>query len=203
MGVVLEEGEAMADLTTLANVRQLLGFAADETGDDALIQNMLIPAASSMIEGYCKRTFGTLNGTLTLDACPPYLFGDTLFLRDAELTGIYSMVVNAATTLTSADFDLLPYNSDRKFEVRLKAGKSWHVSSVRGAFVIAGTLGYGSIPNDVSYAATRLAGWLYQTRDNEGDVYIANDTTTIPAEAPPLVFKILDKGRYVKDFFYA
>jgi hypothetical protein len=192
----------MPDLTTLAQVRQMLSFDPSVTDDDPLIADVLIPAASTLIESYCRTAFGTITGqTLVMDAAKPYLYGDTLFFRDQYVLTVDSFVTDTVT-LTAADYDLLPYNSPRKTAARLRRGKTWNYSDPRGAFRITGSVGYGSIPPDVRLAATRLAAWLYQTRDNEGAVVVAGDTTTIPAEAPPLVFKILNQGRYVRDMVY-
>lgn len=193
----------MPNLTTLAKVRQLLGFADDSTSDDDLIEDVLIPAASTMIENYCKTYFGTLQSSIRLDANRPYLYGNVLYFR-TDVQGVDSFIVNATNTLTSADYDLLPYNEPPYAMARLRTGATWGVIDNEGAFIITGTLGRGvNVPSDVQYAATRLTTWLYQTRDNKGDIFIADNTATIPAEAPPMVFKILDMGRYVKDYFYA
>ena len=55
----------MANLTTLTKVKSFLGIT--NTNDDDLLEDIFIPTASNMVEGYCKRIFGTLNGTLTMD----------------------------------------------------------------------------------------------------------------------------------------
>lgn len=193
----------MPDLTTLANVKQLIGIDDDNTGDDALIQNQLIPAASLMIEGYCKTIFGTLQTTIQLDAMRPYLYGNRLYFRTNVLQ-IDNFVVNAQTTLTSAVYDLLPYLTPPYDSARLKSGQSWQVTDVLGAFVITGTLGTGAtVPADVQLAATELTKWLYDTRDNKGAIFTGDGATTIPKNAPSIVFNTLDTGRYVKDYFYA
>jgi len=67
------------------------------------------------------------------------------------------------------------------------------ISNPAGTLTLQGTLGYGSIPSDVNFAATKLAAWMYQTRDSDGDVQVVGDITVIPASAPPMVKSIISK----------
>jgi len=60
-------------LCTLQQVRKMIGLSdpLSDTGDDALIEDVLIPAATTMINNEAQFTFGTLYGSLELFAAPP------------------------------------------------------------------------------------------------------------------------------------
>lgn len=180
-------------LCTLAQVRKMIGLTgAEDTSDDDLIENELIPAASQIIQNSCQITFGTLQGTLKMDAAHPYLKGNTLYFRDNYVTGIDRFTSDAGT-LTSGMYDLMPLNGTPKYGARLRPGNSWNVVNPAAAFTIVGTLGYGSIPWDVGVAATKLAAWMYQTRDSDGAIQVVNNVAEVPAQAPPQVHTILSK----------
>ena len=183
-------------LCTLAEVRKMIGLdSGQDTGDDTLIESVLIPAASQMIQNDCQFTFGTLQSYLKADAAPPYLFGNKLYFRDNLVIGIDNFTSDIGT-LTSDMYDLLPLNGTPKTAARLKPGQSWNYQNAQAAFTITGTLGYGSIPSDVNYAATKLAAWMYQTRDSDGQIQVVNDITVVPAEAPAMVKSILSKYKH-------
>jgi hypothetical protein len=185
----------MTILCTLSEVRQMLHFAANDTGNDGLISSVLIPAASQMIENAVQFTFGTIQGTLNFDAGHPYLKGDTLYFRDNLVISI-GYFTSDQGTLTADMYDLLPLNFTPKYGARLRPGNSWNVGVANKAFTVGGTFGYGTLPADVNFAATKLAAWMYQTRDSEGNIQVVNDVTQIPASAPPMVKTILDKYKH-------
>jgi hypothetical protein len=93
-------------------------------------------------------------------------------------------------------YDLLPLNFMPKYAARLKSGQSWGVAMPEKAFTIIGTLGWGSTPNDVSFAAAKLVAWMYQTRDSAGNIQVVENVTEIPAAAPPMVKNILSKYKH-------
>ena len=184
-------------LCTLAEVRKMIGLTGSEdTGDDTLIENVLIPAASEMIQNECQYTFGTLQSSLQLFARHPYLVGDTLYFRDNVITAIDSFNTDNGTLTANVDYVLLPLNSAPKTRALLINWPAVSVSNPAGTLTITGTLGYGSIPSDVNFAATKLSAWMYQTRDSDGAVQIVNDVTTVPAEAPGMVKAILSKYKH-------
>jgi hypothetical protein len=186
----------MTILCSLADVRRMLNFTIGaDNSNDTLIETVLIPAASQMIENDCQFTFGTLQGTLYADAAHPYLKGSTLYFRDNYVQSI-GWFTSDTGTLTADMYDLLPLNYSPKYAVRLRPGNSWNYETANKAFTIGGTFGYGTLPADVNYAATRLAAWMYQTRDSAGNIQVINDVTRVPAEAPPLVKNILSKYRH-------
>jgi len=56
-------------------------------------------------------------------------------------------------------------------------------------------------PTDIVTACRRLAAWMYQTRDSSGEVQIVENVTNVPAEAPPMVRRILSK--YAHNLLFA
>lgn len=188
-------------LCTLNQVRSMLHFGASDTSDDSLIEDVLIPAASDMIQNDVQYTFGTLQSSLNLFARHPYLKGDRLYFRDNVITAIDSFNTDNGTLTANVDYVLMPLNFAPKTSALLLNWSSVDVNNPAGTLTISGTLGYGSIPSDVNFAATRLAAWMYQTRDSQGDIQVVGDVTQVPAQAPPLVKSIISK--YKHNLIYA
>lgn len=185
-------------LCTLAQVRKMIsiGGPGENTGDDTLIEDVLIPAASDMMQNEVQYTFGTLHGSLELFARPPYLVGSTLYFRDNVITSIDSLATDNGTLTQNVDYVLLPLNESPKTRAQLINWASLNVTNPAGTLTITGTLGYGSVPSDVNFAATKLAAWMYNTRDSSGDIQVVGDITRVPAEAPPMVKAILSKYKH-------
>ena len=190
-------------LCTLQQVRTMIGLndPLTETGDDSLIEDVLIPAATDMINNEVQFSFGTLIGNLDLFAGPPYYVGGVLYFRDNYVTAIDAIVTDGGTLTAGMDYALLPLNFSPKTSAVLYNFSTVSITNPAGTLTLQGTLGYGSIPSDVNYAATKLAAWMYQTRDSDGDVQVVGDITVIPATAPPLVKSILSK--YKHNLLYA
>ena len=184
-------------LCTLEQVRKMIGLTpGDDNGDDTLIEGVLIPAASDMIQNDVQYAFGTLQGSLELFAAPPYLYGSTLYFRDNVVTAIDSFNTGSGTLTPNVDYVLLPLNFAPKTRALLINFTTVDVNNPAGTLTITGTLGYGSIPSDVNFAATKLAAWMYQTRDSDGQIQVVNDITTVPAEAPAMIRSILSKYKH-------
>lgn len=185
-------------LCTLQQVRNMIGLndALVDTGDDPLIQDVLIPAATDMINNEVQFTFGSAPGQLSLYAAPPYLVGGVLYFRDNLVVSIDAIDVTDGTLTNGVDYVLQPLNFTPKTSALLLNYNAVSVLNPAGTLMITGTLGYGSIPGDVNYAATKLAAWMYHTRDSDGSIEIVGDITTVPATAPPLVMKILSKYKH-------
>jgi len=190
-------------LCTLQQVRTMIGLndPLSDTGDDGLIESVLIPAATDMINNEVQYTFGTLYGGLNLFAGPPYLVGGVLYFRDNVMTQIDTISGIDGTLSAGTDYVLLPLNFSPKTAAALINFSTVSIANPAGTLTITGTLGYGSVPSDVNFAATKLAAWMYQTRDSDGDVEIVGDVTVIPANAPPMVKNILSK--YKHNLLYA
>lgn len=185
----------MTILCTLAQVKSMLHFVNDDA-DDSLIQNVLIPAASTMIENDVQFTFGTLPGNLQLFACHPYLKGNTLYFRDNVFTQVDSITTDSGTLTANTDYVLLPLNFAPKTRAKLISYPIPIAVNPAGTLTVTGTLGYGSIPSDVNFAATKLAAWMYQTRDSQGNIQVVDNVTEIPASAPPMIKNILSKYKH-------
>lgn len=187
----------MTALCTLAEVRKMIGLTnGDDMSDDTLIENVLIPAATDMIQNDVQYTFGASVGTLTLFARPPYLVGGNLYFRDNVIAGLDTFSTDNGTLTANVDYVLQPLNASPKAYATLLTWDATSVSNPAGTLTLIGTLGYGSIPSDINYAATKLAAWMYQTRDSDGAIQVVNNVTEVPAQAPPLVKSILSKYRH-------
>ncbi len=197
----------MADYTTRAAVKNQLNIGRNgtlNTVDDDLI-DLYVTQASALIDSYCQRTFSESIGTLDYyDACYPVVSGRRLYFSQDYL-GVDSISNGANGTLAAGQYRLLPLNGTPKYAVQLldSSGLYWQVGNdgyAQKAIVVSGTVGFctaANRPADITLAATRLAAWLYQSRDRSGDtVQMADGTTIIPSGAPAIVFKILD--RYVR-----
>ena len=69
----------MADLTTLADVKEYLDIEADDNAYDSLIQR-LITASSSQVETYCNRVFETQDYSESYDGNA----SDILFMNNPD-----------------------------------------------------------------------------------------------------------------------
>ena len=196
----------MSDLTTAAAVKAQLKIT--ETGDDTLLADY-VTQASKMVETFCGRQFANTAGTLAFDTYGPHIQGDRLYLGQ-DVLSITSLTNGGDGVLPATAYRLWPLNTSPKYAVELlpSGGYAWETDSdgyAEGAIVVVGSLGYctaATRPADVTLAATKLAAWLYQNRDNDGStVQLGNGALAIPAEAPALVFKLL--ARYVRVEFAA
>lgn len=201
----------MADYSTLAAVKAQLNIAGSLDGtltDDALIETY-ITQASQMIDTATRRTFVENIGTLYMDACPPYAYGRTLYFREHDVLSVHEVINGDGYTLTASDYVLKPNNSAPKYAIEFKSGSGriWQGSSAgrEQAITIGCTRGYcteANRPADITLAATKLAAFLYQNRDNtEQTVRFADGSAEIPASAPSLVLQTV--ARYTKDMLYA
>ena len=193
----------MADLTTVARVKRELSITNYETGtlsvnavDDDLLA-LKVSEATQLFESDARMSFTGANGTLTFDIAAPYVFGRKLFFRQPVLN-VYELTTGDGTIIPSTGYRLLPLNISPKYELELLNDYTWEVSTtngVRGAITVAGTLGYclaANVPADVTTAVTKLAAFLYQTRDNaESIIRLADGSMEIPANAPDIVLRIL------------
>ena len=200
----------MAYLTTTAAVKRQLGLVGtvqgtvvDKTADNDLI-DVYVAQATELFNSEVGYTFIATNGTLELDACAPHAYGRKLFFRQ-PVVDVYSVVNGDGQTLTDSEYRLLPANESPKYGIEIKqgSGKYWNYdTSPEAAIVIGGTLGYATeanVPADVTLAVTKLAANLYQNRDNRGEIIrFADGSSQVPADAPGIIFKIIDKYASVR-----
>ena len=108
-------------------------------------------------------------------------------------------------TLDPANYRLAPTQYSPKYALDLlpRSNQYWVVGNdgfAQNAVGVIGSYGYcddNTRPQAVTYAATKLASWLYMNRDNDGTVVqMADGSMAIPSNAPSIVFATLD--RYVR-----
>jgi hypothetical protein len=201
----------MVDLTTLSAVKTQLGIGTDgtlNTTDDTLI-SLYVTQASQLIETETARTFSSTVQTLYYDVGYPVTDGRTLYF-DQDWLGVDTVVNGANGTLAPSQFRLLPVHDTPKYGLQLLNSTSmyWQVGNdgySQNAIQVNGTTGYcltGTLPADITLAATKLAAWLYQHRDDSGDtVQIADGAIAIPAQAPKFVLRTISK--YIRRVAYS
>ena len=201
----------MTDLTTAAAVKTQLGIGTSgtlNTTDDTLI-GLYVSQASQMIETETQRTFSSTVSSFPYDAGYPVTEGRTLYF-DQDMLGVDTIVNGANGTLQPTQFRLLPTRGTPKYALQLldSTNMFWQVGNDgyrQNAILINGTAGFcltGTLPADITLAATKLAAWLYQNRDNDGSsVQVADGAIAIPAQAPTFVLRTISK--YIRRAAYA
>lgn len=202
----------MVDLTTAAAVKAQLHIigvnGTVDPVDDALISGY-VSQASQMFSTQTRRQFYATGGaTLTYDIAHPDIYGSKLFFNEDVL--VVERVINGDNTVIPAtNYRTLPVNYNPKYGIQLLQGATtwWTPGQTNGfqnAIQVQGSLGFcatGAQPDDVTLAVTRLAAFLYVTRDSSGDVVkFADGTMQIPANAPELVLKTIQRYQRVRVF---
>ncbi|UCD57332.1 MAG: phage gp6-like head-tail connector protein [Candidatus Hydrogenedentota bacterium] len=82
----------MADLTTLANVKEYLDIESDDTTFDSFLQRS-IAASSRQIEAYCNRRFEIQNYSENYDGNA----SDILFLNSTPIVSVSSLSIDDET----------------------------------------------------------------------------------------------------------
>ena len=200
----------MGTLTNLDDVKRALTIADISSGtlifslkmDDTLIQTF-IEEASDVFSRETKNNYYAALGTLTLDVTSEYVHGRKLFFRDDVALTLTRIENDGNGTLTAADWVTMPRNTTPFYGVQLKT-KAWTWDASRlGAIKVIGTIGTaldGQPPARVHLAVTRLASWLYQTRDTRGSVRYADRTVSFSQDAPSLVQTIIDQEQRLRLF---
>lgn len=197
-------------LTTTAAVKRQLAIGVNGTVnnvDDDLIDTY-VAQASQMIQTECVRTFGTLVGTFYYDAAYPVAVNNLLYF-DQDFLQVDSVSNGSNGTLDPSNYRLLPINFQPKYALQLlnKSTQVWVVGNdgyAQNAIVVMGTAGYctpADRPADITNAATKLAAFLYETRDVEPTVQIANGFAVLPANAPSVVLRTI--ASYVRRVAYS
>ena len=198
----------MGTLTNLEDVKRALTIADISSGtlvfsvkmDDTLIQT-LIEDASDIFSRETKNNYYAALGTLTLDVTSEYVHGRKLFFKDDVALTLTRIENDGNGTLTAADWVTMPRNTTPIYGVQLKT-KAWTwTDSNLGAIKVIGTIGTaldGQPPSRVHLAVTRLASWLYQTRDTRGSVRHADRTVSFSQEAPSLVQTIIEQEQRLR-----
>jgi len=178
----------MADLTTLANVKEYLDIEADDNAYDSLIQR-LITASSSQVETYCNRVFETQDYSESYDGNA----SDILFMNNTPIVSVTSLSIEGEG-LDPDEFKV--YDDYVRLVSRLFTPGQLNVSVQYSA-------GYydpqtESPPADVEDACIQLVAFKFNLRGAEGldERRVNQNAESFAGVAIPLsVAIILDKYR--------
>lgn len=188
----------------LTDVRAYLGLGTAETDDDGLIGTLLTDAIA-FVEGPAGagRVFGaTVDSTRTYDALSD-VDGRTLYVFDADLAAITTVVNGDGGTITASAYATEPRSDAPYYAITLKgsSGLSWtYEDDPEGAINITGKWGYSTaVPGDIQQAVRRLAAWLYRQKDSSasgGDnIRVTEVGVIIPSAVPKDVMTTLIEYR--------
>lgn len=194
----------MTDYTTTAAVKRQLeigqGGVPNDYDDDLLA--VYVTEASQLIATECRRSFSETVGTLFYDSGWPVTENNILYF-DQDWLGVDAISNGENGTLNANDYRLLPLHlSGAKYALQLlpSSNAAWTVGNngyAQNAICVIGTTGYclsANRPADITLAATKLAAWLYQNRNNDGSgVQFADGSVSIPASAPTFVLRTIQK----------
>lgn len=181
----------MAYVTT-AVLKDYLGVSGG--GDDALL-DALIVRAQAIIDAYCHRTFeASSNTSRTFDTVRDVGgdYDEILYL-DEDLASISSITNGDGTTVTAAQYVTEPRNRTPYYAIRLRASSNvtWEYDSnddPEDAITVTGRWAYSTTaPADIVQVCVRLAGYLYQQKDNAAELdrpIIAGNSTILPSRLP-------------------
>lgn len=152
----------MADLTTLAKVKEWLEIPTGNTSKDALLTR-LVSAASSGIETWCGRTFA-LTDYVEVRNGPG---GQQLMLANYPVTTVTSVTVDWRPVVASPGSGQPGYEFDDTV-LTLMGGLNFtrDKRNVRVAY----RAGYATTPAEVEQACIELVGLRYREMDRIGMV---------------------------------
>lgn len=201
----------MATLTTVEMVKRQLGIVTYTDGtlstndvDDDIITDYVIEA-SKMFETETRRVFSSTSGaTLTYDLAIPSVYGRKLFFG-RDVISVDRVINGDGSVIPASAYRLLPVNNDPKYGLELLLGSTyfWLTSDNiwQNAITVNGTTGYcmtNEQPADVTLAVTKLAAHLYQTRDNTGEIQVADGFVVVPGDTPKTTLRTIANYRTVQ-----
>lgn len=147
----------MADLTTLANVKQYLGIA--NAGDDALLTS-LVSRISANVQNWLNRNILSAAYTETLDGNG----GFALVFKNYPVTAVTSLTIDTlviplAANSTQSGF---MWNADK---IVLNG---YRFTRAMQNVVVSYAAGYATVPADLEEAVIELIGFAYKSRDRIG-----------------------------------
>lgn len=180
----------MAELTTVANVKQWLGIKSG-TDDDTLISSLVI-GVSRWIQKYLSRTILTAVYSETLNGNGK----DTLFLVNTPITAVSSVVVNgvAIPARTSVVGSGYTFDEDAIYLIGYSFTKG--VQNIQLGY----TAGFADVPADLELAAKKLVGMSYREKDRIGQSskgLAGEQTNFIVKDLPTDVELVLTRYRRV------
>ncbi len=178
----------MADLTTLATVKEYLDIESADTSSDSLL-GRLITASSRQVETYCNRVFEIAAYSDTYDGNA----SDILFLKNSPIISVTSLSIDDES-VAAEDFKV--YDDYLRLVSELFTPGELNVS-------VSYSAGYydpqaESPPSDVEDACIQLVAFKFNLRGAEGlEQRRVNQTAESFAGAaiPLSVAIILDKYR--------
>jgi len=178
----------MADLTTLANVKEYLDIEADNTTFDSLLER-LITAASRQIEAYCHRKIDTQSYSESYDGNA----SDILFLAHTPVVSVNLLSIDGES-LQADEFKV--YDDYVRLVSRLFTGGDLNISIEYSAgYFDAQT---ESPPADIEDACIQLVAFKFNVRGSDGlaERRVNQTADSFAGAAIPLsVAVILDKYR--------
>jgi hypothetical protein len=182
---------------TLAQLRTYLKLGASETGDDALLTDLLA-RAQAMIDHACARTFEQSGDTTRYFDARRDVDGAMLYL-DTDLAQITSVTNGDGATIASNQYATEPRNTTPYYALAIKQNQNvaWTWSDTpENAIAIVGRWAYSvTAPADITHACIRLAAWLYRQKDSNADIdrpLVTGDGVMIlPSAMPKDVLEIL------------
>jgi hypothetical protein len=158
------------DLTTLAEVKEYLQTTGSPIGTDfdSLIESIIIPSVSQMIEKYCSRTFGEATYVEYHDGG-----GDFVFVKNPPIVSITSIYEDDEWEWDSTH--LVPATDYVSFitSIGYKSGKwPYAVRSIKityiGGYVYTASAGHTTLPDDIKYAALLQVAYSFKRRKDVG-----------------------------------
>lgn len=160
---------------TLDQFKMLKDISSNDAADDIYIED-LIERASRMVDSICGRWFYADTQTRYFDVPRP---ASRELVLDADLLTVTTLTNGDTTVITSADYNLLPFNGYPKRSIKLKASSVYYwamdsSANVEGVISVAGTWGFVSrsatdarsarVILNTAFATLRIAQMWYHDR---------------------------------------
>lgn len=178
----------MADLTTLATVKEYIDIKSEDTAFDSLIER-LITASSSQIESYCGRVFQIEDYAESYDGSA----SDILFLKHTPVVSVSSLSIDDEQ-IDAAEFKV--YDDYLRLAARLFTPGTLNVSiDYSAGYFDAET---ESPPADLEDACVQLVAFKFNLRAADGLAQSRVNEITysyVDLAIPLSVAVILDKYR--------
>jgi hypothetical protein len=167
------------DLTDLDSVRAFLGVSG--TGDDALIEDALIPAYSQAVQSWLNRTIAAASYTAVLDGKGTR----RILLKNYPVTAIASLSIDGIVIPAAAG---PPYCRGYVFNEHAVSLYGYWFAPGFGNVQISYTAGYTSTPADIAQATIEWIADAYKSRDRigqrskslQGSEVVSYDITPMP-----------------------
>lgn len=187
--------------TEVANVKEYLEISSSELDD--LIEKC-VDATTDLINHYCGQKFeshgqgqNNTEATRYFHAIDDVVEEKTMLLLDEPLALITSVVNGDGTTLTSNQYVTQPYTDPPYYALILIDGTTWqYVNTPYKAIAVTGHWAYSTTtPEEIAFAATELAAYLFQKRQSNMDsdrAIVSDDGLLLTPDGIPrhILFKL-------------